>query len=189
MGLQTVGGKGLPPGGTVDKMAIFSFWNSTVAVPEPGVTEINFTGEGVGKSLRIAYNWQVGRTYQMVMAYNAALSNGSTSYWSASVKDKVSGIVTALGSIRLPSGLTTAQSGVAFHERYSGPVASCSDMSPSQVKFSNIKVDTLNAGNRATQSMNSWGIYQANIGACNSSFWAKDLPGAAFRAGVNTPAQ
>lgn len=190
MGLQTVGAKSLPPGGEVDKMAIFSVWDSTSAAPNAGVTEVNFDGEGVGKSLRVAYDWQVGRTYQIGMYYNPSISNTTTTYWTAYINDTVTGASTVLGSIKLPAGLNYAQSGAFFHERYSGAVTKCSDMNSSQVKYSNLNVTMPNTSSgRVTQYINNWTIYQANVSGCNNSFWVKDLPGAAFRSGVNTPAQ
>ncbi len=186
MGLQTVGARLLPPGGSVDKMAIFSVWNSTSAQPAPGVTEINFDGEGVGKSLRVAYDWVVGRTYTMVLYYNTAISTASTTYWTASVIDKTTNIETTLGNIQLTSGQKYAQSSAIFHERYSGPTNACTDMNPSQVLFSNIRAYIPSTSSWAFQ--NEWGIYQANVSGCNGSFWVKDLPGASFRSGINTPA-
>jgi hypothetical protein len=186
MGLQTVGGKALPPGGTVDKMAIFSLWDSTHAIPKPGVTEVNFDGEGVGKSLRVAYNWQVGHTYQLVMYYDRAISNGTTNYWTAAIVDQSPGISTILGSIQTTAGVKYAQSGGLFHERYSGPVSSCANMNPSQVKFFGLTAYNVNGSGHTAQYLDNWTIYQANVAACNGSFWVNDLPGAAFRSGVNT---
>lgn len=189
MGLQTVGGKSLPPGGTVDKMAIFSVWNSTYSVPAAGVTPINFDGEGVGRSLRIAYPWEVGKTYRLIMGNDPARTTASATYWSASIVDVSSGHETKLGSVLMPSGMTQASSSVAFHERYSGQTTNCAQMNPSQVKFSNIRSFSpeLNGGSWA--KIDSWGILQADVTDCNSRFWAKDLPGAAIRSGINTPVQ
>lgn len=141
-GIQT---NGNVSGQEVGNMFIFSVWNATVAFPENGATATPFGGEGVGYSLRKAYDWNVGDTYNISIKRETFDSTNNGYRWSATLKHKESGDTLKLGEITAPSGANFMRSGSLFHERYSGVTLVCSptssNLEKAGVTFSNLSSD------------------------------------------------
>lgn len=139
MGVQA---NGIPaaPGqpAVMDKMALFSVWDSTQANPPIGGWEVTFGGEGIGKSNRIPFNWIVGRKYRFAMGEDEALSTGSSKWWSSQIIDVATNEVFPMGSIKLVEGTTGATSAVIFQEKFSGQVADCTQTTPSSITAGNV---------------------------------------------------
>ncbi|HET9444013.1 MAG TPA: hypothetical protein VFO65_11860 [Acidimicrobiales bacterium] len=127
-GLQTLGSE--PTG----KIAIFSVWQAEDAEgPEMAGP---FGGEGTGFTARIAYRWQPGATYRLVVASPAPGT------WEARVADEAAGEERLVGRIRVPAawgGLRDAS--VMWTERYSGPLAGCADIRHASAVFSTPSAD------------------------------------------------
>lgn len=141
-GIQT---NGNVAGHEVGNMFIFSVWNATVAFPENGAIATPFSGEGIGYSLRKAYDWKVGDTYNITIKRESFDSTNNGYRWSATLKHKESGEVLKLGEITAPSGANFMKSGSLFHERYSGTIPVCSptesNLEKAGVTFSNLSSD------------------------------------------------
>ena len=136
---QTVGYTG---SSWIGKMALFSVWGVSSGSAEPGGWGTTFGGEGVGYSVRIAYEWQVGRTYRLSFRI---ISQDATNYtYAAYLKDMSSGVETRIGRIPIPLGRGKMYSPVSFHEIYgfngTSP-AVCTDISTSQVTFTSALAD------------------------------------------------
>jgi hypothetical protein len=139
-GIQTNGNLG--NGGPVGNMFIFSVWNATKAFPASGATAVPFDGEGIGYSLRKAYNWQVGQTYKVTLKREAFDMRNNGYRWSATIKNKASGESLRLGEIVAPRGADSLETGSVFHERYTGTEPVCdpsgSNLEKAGVRFTNI---------------------------------------------------
>lgn len=128
------------------KRAIFSLWD-TMAAKGPEIAQ-PFGGEGIGYQTVIKYNWVVGRAYQFHVQKEATDPDGI--WWSSSVKDTVTGIVSPIGQIKVPlawGGLSNFS--IVWTERYGGQMATCNDIHHSLVTFSNF---TANNGTVAPSS-------------------------------------
>lgn len=117
--------------GAWGKIAIFSIWNATGAsAGDTGSWPTPFDGEGVGYSVRIAYDWQAGRSYRLRVArrgYNL---------WGGYVTDLTTGAVTYLGAIKARYGTGYLQGNSTMFTEYYGPdFAQCSDLRRSQVTW------------------------------------------------------
>lgn len=125
MGLQTDGA------GPNQRIAIFSIWNSTEAVTANDRAEcIPFSGEGVGRSCRVPYNWLPDRTYRL------RIWRLNNDYWLATVFDESSQTEEEIGRIRTRAGQGDLRSNVVdFVEYYGGEFSSCADLSASRVTF------------------------------------------------------
>src|SRR5436189_53215 len=123
IGLQT---KGNRVDGSLGKMAIFSFWNTLGA---EGPAYQRFGGEGEGWSCRIPFAWEAGQAYRLRV--EAVDEDASTIMWGAFVDGE------EFGRIRAPVqwGRMGAWS-VMWTEYYGGPLARCSDLPYSNVRFS-----------------------------------------------------
>lgn len=87
-------------------------------------------GDGAGHSLRVAYEWQAGRTYRLRIAELGA------SRWGGYVTDTASGEVTNLGSIQARVGAGRIQGSSVALTEYVGPdFAQCSDLRLSRVSW------------------------------------------------------
>jgi hypothetical protein len=107
-GLQTVGAE--PKG----KIAIFSVWNAMGAASPSYAAP--FGGEGVGWSVRIPFQWEVGATYPF-----SIMRSGDT--WEARVDGDAIGTITVRAEWE---GL--AASSIMWTERYGGALSRCSDI-------------------------------------------------------------
>jgi hypothetical protein len=104
------------PDGTTGRVASFSLSDG---------------GGEVDRALRIAYEWQAGRTYRLAVAEIGA------DRWSGSVTDTASGAVTYLGSIQARSGAGRIHGSSVALTEYVGPdFAQCSDLRLSRVSWS-----------------------------------------------------
>ncbi len=163
-GLQTNGYDGARPLG---KMAIFSIWNATTGIAESGGIGIPFDGEGTGYSVRLPFDWQVGTTYRFTIYIDRDASTGDR-LWGASITDMHSGTTTRIGRIYAPVTFGKLHSPVTFHEKYIGTTKSCSDLQPSQVRFSNM---TANDTIRATR----WKHYFIKSTRCGDTVRLEDV--------------
>ena len=174
-GLQT---NGLINGSWIGKMAIFSIWNATRSIVAPGGSAEAFGGEGVGQSVRIAYPWQTGISYKFKIYLD---TDGSSKLWGASITNLSNGQTTLIGRIYAPTGYGLIYGPVTFHERFSGPPASCESVPSSQVRFSN-----MNANNGSVKST-SWNHYYKELMNYPKCWLKDDSSGYTSAAGV-TPA-
>jgi hypothetical protein len=133
-GLQTNGHDGKK---WVGKMLIFSVWNATNGIAEPGGTKTAFSGEGTGYSVRLPFDWSVGTTYRFAMYLDGTAPDGER-IWAAKVTDLGSGRETRIGRIFVPRAEGKIRKPITFHERDRGPTESCSDVSRSRVRFTNM---------------------------------------------------
>lgn len=98
VGTNSGGYTGMQSNGGSDRMFLFSIWDATEAkAGTPGSACVNFGGEGVGKSCRMAREWQQGHTYQFHVAYEGDQWLGVT------VTDTTTHASFKLGSIRTAS--------------------------------------------------------------------------------------
>jgi len=126
LGLQ---GNGIIGNQTVGKMAIFSIWNVSNAVPGPGAAAQAFGGEGVGYSVRLPYQWQQGRTYRF------RIQAEGNSWWGVRITDTATGTESYIGSIQaLPGWGNLRGSSTNFTEIY-GPVSGCQSTPYTRVRF------------------------------------------------------
>lgn len=139
-GIQTNGNLG--NGVDVGNIFIFSVWNATIAYPENGATATPFGGEGIGYSLRIPYNWTVGKKYRLSIQRHGVQGGRR---WSATISDVQSGSSLKIGEIPAPPEANELSGGSAFHERYQGFAPSCtqssSNLEAASVIFSNLSSD------------------------------------------------
>jgi hypothetical protein len=128
IGLQT---KGNRADGSLGKMAIFSFWD-TLGAEGPGV--VGFGGEGVGWSCRIPFLWEPERAYRLRVG---VVDEGpSVHTWAAWVDGE------EFGRIRAPASWgRLGRWSVMWTEYYGGPLARCSDLPYSKVRFSRPRAD------------------------------------------------
>jgi len=116
VGLQTLGSE--PTG----KIAIFSIWDAVTA--DGPVYVSRFDGEGVGYSVRVPFDWEVGSTYELRVAA------AGPHLWEAFVGARL------IGRIEVPArwrGLRDVS--IMWTERYAGPVSSCDDIALSVARF------------------------------------------------------
>ena len=117
LGLQSMGSGPHSPG----KIAIFSIWNASAA---KGPHCVAFGGEGTGLSCRVAFDWQIGRTYRLRLW--AVDRDGHGQWWGAWVQDTQSQTETFIGQIRAPSQAGwLADWSVNWTEYFGGPLQSC----------------------------------------------------------------
>ena len=83
-----------------------------------------FDGEGVGYSVRVPFDWEVGSTYELRVAA------AGPHLWEAFVGARL------IGRIEVPArwrGLRDVS--IMWTERYAGPVSSCADIAHSVARF------------------------------------------------------
>ncbi len=178
-GLQT---NGLINGEWVGKMAIFSLWDAPDASPEPGVEKVRFTGEGVGYSLRIRYDWQPNTTYRFSFVFEDA-QNASNSNLAAYIENLSSGQKTKFGTIMLPGPYASFEWLATFHERYSEDLATCAQDTPSVWRIENVT-----GNNGAITFSRSSSVQDTRLEAalCNDLIWQQDTDnGYRSIAGIN----
>lgn len=164
-GFQTNGYSG---SSWIGKMALFSVWDVSSGVGETGGWATPFGGEGTGFSVRIAYNWQVGRTYRLKIYIDQDAATGDR-LWAASLTDLTSSITTRIGRVYVPVARGKIYGPVTFHERYLGPVDACSSVKKSQVSFTNM---TANNGVSKATTWNNY--YIAPTPECPGLAWLLD---------------
>ena len=161
LGLQTEGSQ--PTG----KIAIFSIWGAT-ASSGPGY---NASGTESGQTYytsRIQYQWVINNTYVTNVYLSSQASGDNT--WTATVTDQNTGVQSLIGNIVTPASFGNMQNElVTFHERYSGPTASCSDMQESEVEFTDIRASN---GSVAPISQTNEGPSNS---ACASDFSTQNI--------------
>lgn len=102
VGTHSGGYTGMQSNGGDPRMFLFSVWDATEArAGTKGSHCVNFGGEGVGKSCRMAHDWRQGHTYRFHVAYEGNRWLGVT------VTDLTTHQSFKLGSIR------TASSGIS----------------------------------------------------------------------------
>ncbi len=139
-GIQTNGSYN---GQRIGKAFIFSVWDARTAYPEPGVISTPFSGEGVGHSLRMPYDWQVGRSYRVTIRRGAFDAEAQAYRWQAEITDQTNGQTLNLGTILAPQGRNLLSNSVLFHERYAGdPICCASSPTPEKagVVFNDLRI-------------------------------------------------
>ncbi len=125
-GLQTGGVIGTQ---NVGKMLIFSIWNATSATAGPGAVAQPFGGEGIGYSVRLAYDWQEGTPYRFRLEKEGALG------WRMTVISPELG-TRYLGTIQITQNVPLRNVFAAFTE-YFRPLP-CAGLPETRVSFSPI---------------------------------------------------
>ena len=139
-GIQTNGSHN---GQRIGKTFIFSVWDARTAYPQPGVISTPFSGEGVGYSLRMPYDWQVGRSYRVTIRRGAFDAEAQAYHWQAGITDQTNGQALNLGTILAPQGRNLLSNSMLFHERYSGdPICCTSSPTPEKagVVFNDLRI-------------------------------------------------
>jgi hypothetical protein len=117
LGLQS---NGILGGATVGKMAIFSIWDATEAMPGPGDAACEpFGGEGVGYSCRLPFAWRQNVTYRLT------LTETMPAWWSVSLHDPTTVTDLRLGTIHAPDAWGRVRPPTAGFAEYYGAVESC----------------------------------------------------------------
>lgn len=152
----------------VGKMALFSIWDTYTGIAEPGGTGVKFTGEGTGYSVRLPFEWSVGRPYRFKMYIDQDASTGERT-WAASLTDLSSGKTTRIGRIFVPVNFGKIRRPITFHERDRGDTSSCDRITTSCVRFAKM---TANSG--AVQAQ-SWGRHgRKTVPECPALSWVQD---------------
>jgi hypothetical protein len=137
-GVQINGNNG--NGSVLPRMAIFSVWDTYSGTPAAGGWGVVFGGEGTGYSVRISYPWIAGIRYTMRFALQS--DNGTTRVWRGEIVNNSNGVTTLIGTINTRSSVSNISRSIAtFHERFWGPIDSCSSLEPSRVVFSSVRLD------------------------------------------------
>jgi hypothetical protein len=113
---------GMQSNGGDKRMFLFSLWNATEAKPgTPGSYCLDFGGEGVGKSCRMAHEWQAGHTYRFHLAFEGDRWLGVT------VTDLTTKQSFKLGSIRAQTDKISPTGMVDWTEyfEWNSPLADC----------------------------------------------------------------
>lgn len=124
-GLQT---NGTLQNSRVGKMLIFSIWNADQAEAGPGATAQTFGGEGVGYSVRRAYDWQLG------VPYTFRISKDEDLWWRMDVRSPGEQDI-YLGRIRITEDVPMEGYFANFVEYYT-PVTECNDLAYTAATFS-----------------------------------------------------
>ena len=163
LGFQT---EGTQPTG---KIAIFSIWGATSS-NGPGY---NAAGTEVGQQYwtsRISYPWTVNNSYLLNISLTS--QSGGSNTWTGTITDETTHAQSLIGNIIVPTSRGNLYDvSVTFHERYSGPTASCSDLQKSEVEFTGL---TANNGSVSPTSHTNYG---ATGTGCASSFATQDISG------------
>lgn len=174
-GLQTDGYAG-PGIGRVGKIARFSAWASTEAVPEPGGWSYEFEETGSGWTVLIPYPWKEGTGYRVrIGPYE---DRADRRIWSASVTDLVQGTSTRIGRLTVPRSFGGIRRPITFHERYLGASPTIEDVEPSQVRFENMSADEGTIGSRVRRHTQVFSLVRHP-----ERFWHEDTD-AGVRSGV-----
>jgi hypothetical protein len=113
---------GMQSNGGEKRMFLFSLWNATEAKPgSPGSHCLDFGGEGVGKSCRMAHEWQAGHKYRFHLAFEGDRWLGVT------VTDMTTHQSFKLGSIRAKADRISPRGMVDWTEyfEWNSPLADC----------------------------------------------------------------
>lgn len=113
---------GMQSNGGEKRMFLFSLWNATEAKPgTPGSYCLSFGGEGVGKSCRMAHEWQAGHAYRFHLAFEGDHWLGVT------VTDMTTRQSFKLGSIRAQTDTISPKGMVDWTEyfEWNSPLADC----------------------------------------------------------------
>ena len=124
-GLQT---NGTLQNSQVGKMLIFSIWNADQAEAGPGATAQTFGGEGIGYSVRLAYDWQLG------VPYTFRISKDGDLWWRMDIQSPGEQDI-FLGRIRITEDVPLEGYFANFVEYYT-PVDDCNDLAYTAATFS-----------------------------------------------------
>jgi hypothetical protein len=126
LGLQTNGQRF---DGSTGDTAIFSLWNANNT---RGANCGRFSGEGTGRSCRIAFPISTGVYYRLRVWRLAADAGGQ--WWGAWIANPATGKDTPIGEIRVPRGKTLLTTPMNFSE-YFGPARTCDTVPVSTAYF------------------------------------------------------
>ena len=136
IGLQT---NGYMQGRWVGKMAIFSIWNATAAIPGPRAECERFSGEGRGWSCRMRYPWKEGHSYRLRLWMCGNCVGETDPAWDwlgAWILDETTGEEVNLGFIRVPSSWHWLALTSCVWVEYYGQVESCDAIPYAVAEFS-----------------------------------------------------
>lgn len=160
------------------KRAIFSIWQA-LAARGPEIAK-PFGGEGEGYQTVINYNWTAGRTYSFRVQKGNADNDGT--WWSATIKDNVTGVVSPIGDIKIPpawGGLNYWS--VVWIERYGYKLTSCDDIHHAMTSFTNF------SANNGTVFPSSRNNHLSQPEACPGSRITDIANGVRHEMGYNNP--
>lgn len=154
MGLQDEGNDG--NGHIIAKTASITIYGATSGAAASGITETcgNPSGEGQQCNLRDVYTWIPGHTYRFILFLQTADNGNGSEIWTAQFADVTTNTTVPFGTLNVPTSWKfLGHAIITFHERFTGPTASCSDITPSFVAFSNV---TANSGSLAATASSSF---------------------------------
>ncbi|MEO8460424.1 MAG: hypothetical protein ABI451_07840 [Dokdonella sp.] len=171
-------GNGVTGGQAVGKMLIFSIWNASGAVADPGATAATFGNEGTGWSIHRSYAWQAGAPYTFT------LQKINTAGWYVYATGPA-GEHIGLGRIDIAED-THIRTGFANFTEYYGDLSSCSALPYAQATFSNLSYDgTLVAFNDAI-AYGSCAVYASStLPHTHANTHRVNAPDRVFRSGFN----
>lgn len=145
LGIQNVGNE--PTG----KIATFSIWGATGASGSEYAKAFGGSGARPGYSVRIRYNWAVGRTYTLKIAFSHNGTNGN--WWKATITDRTSNETKEIGLIQVPPDWQKLESrAVSFTENYLG-LSDCSQLKFSSAFFSGVHAEANTQPSRHTNTI------------------------------------
>lgn len=123
------------------KRALFSIWEAKRGLGEPGGNSNSFSGEGDGWQTAVPYEWQIGKNYRVTVYLEQLNAGNGDSLWAASVTDLETGAAKRIGRIYVPTVNGLLAGSNSFHERFSGATKDCRFVNPSQIVFSNFRIE------------------------------------------------
>ncbi|MGO1001333.1 ricin-type beta-trefoil lectin domain protein [Lysobacter sp. CA196] len=132
VGTPSGGYTGMQSNGGKSRMFLFSVWDATEAkAGSAGSYCLNFDGEGVGKSCRMAHEWTAGHTYRFRVAHEG------NRWFGVTVTDLTGGGSFKLGSIRSASAQLSPKGMVNWTEyfEWSSPKSNCYNQPYSDAEF------------------------------------------------------
>lgn len=128
----TVAYIGLQSYSAVRNVFLFSVWNaSAVKAGSPGTDCHSFSGEGIGQTCRLNFDWIEGHKYLFILTHEG------NRWWGATIKDATSGVSFKLGSILTDSTEISKDNMMGWTEyfEWSSSRSSCYDQPYSAATF------------------------------------------------------
>jgi hypothetical protein len=160
VGTSSGGYTGMQSNGGSDRMFLFSIWDATEAkAGTAGSACVDFGGEGIGKSCRMAHEWQQGHAYQFHVAYEGDQWLGVT------VTDTTTHRSFKLGSIRTASNGISPGGMVNWTEyfEWSSPDSDCFNQPYTAAQF-DLPLGRLPGGGAAKASVSATSLSKTCTG-------------------------
>jgi hypothetical protein len=157
------------------RQAIFSFWNSARARPAAGAECHNFSGEGVGKSCTVPFDFRLNTAYTLRVRRIPPAANGAATYWRGSIVS-TSGTTVDIADIEAPRTAGDISAVDSFDE-YFGAAVACSQVPRSGAWFAPPRYQATVQG--AVQTFTA-SIASQSIGPCSGAVVSPTQVGTIF---------